>query len=58
MKIQLTFKTPDVIDYAIEDLSEDEKEIAKTACEKWVEYGECINVTIDTDTETCIVNPV
>jgi hypothetical protein len=39
-------------------LSEDEKEIAKTACEKWVEYGECINVTIDTDTETCIVNPV
>lgn len=60
MKINLTFKTPDVVDYAaIENTEEGSKERAKflKTCEKWVEYGEYLRVTIDTETGTCTVNP-
>lgn len=58
MKVRLTFKSPDVVDYAIEDLSEEDKEIAKTVIKKFVKYDEYITVEIDTDLETCDVIPV
>lgn len=58
MKIQLTFKTPDIVDYGIEDLSEEDKEIAKEVIKKFVKYDEYITVEIDTDLETCDVLPV
>jgi hypothetical protein len=58
MKIQLTFKTPDVVDYALEDLSEDDKEIAKEVIKKFVTYDEYITVEVDTELETCDVLPV
>ena len=58
MKVQLTFKSPDVIDCAIENLSEEEKEEAKEIIQKFVRDGEYIDVEIDTDLETCDVIPV
>ena len=58
MKIRLSFKTPDVVDYAVEDLTEDEQAEVKSACEKFVEYGECLTIEIDTETGTAEVIPV
>lgn len=68
MKVRLSFKTPDVIDYAIEDLLLDPNNDpdtnieqinkVKTTCDKWVKYGECITVEIDTEDNTCVVLPV
>ena len=58
MKVQLTFKSPDVIDCAIENLSEEKKEEAKEIIQKFVRDGEYIDVEIDTDLETCDVIPV
>lgn len=58
MKIRLGFKTPDVLDYALEDISEDEKYAIKAVLEKWVKYGECITVEVDTVEGTCTVIPV
>ncbi len=48
---------------AMETLSEDEREIVvdarcdkvATVCGKWFEYGEYLNVEIDTHAETCMV---
>ena len=54
MKITLTFKTPDVGFEATEDIEDfDEREKAKTAVAKWVEYDEYLYVEIDTETGTC-----
>lgn len=54
--IQLTFKTPDVIDYAVEDIEEeDEQADVRNACEKWVKYGEYVTIEIDTDKGTATV---
>jgi hypothetical protein len=58
MKVRLSFKTPDVVDYAVEELAEEQREEAKQACEKWVDYGECLTVEIDTEKGTCEVIPV
>jgi hypothetical protein len=40
-------------DIAFEELVEKVKKIAG----KWFKYGEYIRITIDTDAETCIVQP-
>lgn len=63
MKIRLSFKTPDVVDCAIEESvechsREDAEKEVREACKKWVEYGECLTVDIDTETGTCEVVPV
>jgi len=64
MKATVMFKTPDVTEYAIEDAiryvdSEDEKEEIKAKLEavfkKFIEYGECISIEFDTDTQTAVV---
>jgi hypothetical protein len=76
MKFTVTFKTPDALDYAIEDAAnndsgieaiadDEEREDAKFAlkmelkmfAEKWVRYGEYINVEFDTDAGTASVRP-
>jgi hypothetical protein len=58
-KVRLSFKTPDAVDYAVEGIEdEDEREAAKAACGKWVEYGECLTVEVDTEKGTCEVVPV
>lgn len=56
MKIRLAFKTPDVGEYTdppLEDMSEEDREMAKNAIEQWVEYGENLTVEIDTETGEC-----
>ena len=58
MKIRLNFKTPDVTDYALENLSEDEQCSAGAVIGKYVEYGEYLSVELDTVTGTATVIPI
>jgi hypothetical protein len=58
MKIQITFKTPDAVFFALEDLSEEEQEYAKQLLEKWVKYEEVVTVELDTDAKTLNVVPL
>lgn len=58
MKFKVTFKTPDAVDYAIEDLSEDEREEAKETARKFIEYDEYVVIEFDTETKTATVLPV
>lgn len=64
MKIQIHFKTPDALYYAIEGETqyvedEEEKEEIKSeilsVCEKFIKYGECVTIEIDTKTGTAEV---
>lgn len=56
MKIQLHFKTPDVLHYAMDGLTPEQKdEVEELARRRWLEYSECITVEIDTKAETCVV---
>lgn len=55
MKVRLTFKTPDVIDYALEDVSAEEAPAAREAIEKFVHAGEYATIEIDTETKTATV---
>ena len=56
MKIQLTFKTPDVFEYALNHIDmEDREDIERKITKKFVEYGEYLNVEYDTETETMVV---
>jgi hypothetical protein len=57
MKATLSFKTPDAVDCATEGLEEGEAEEVRRACKKWVEYGECLTVEVDTEAGTCVVLP-
>lgn len=57
MKIQLHLKTPDVADCALEYLSEDEQCAAEEVIEKYVEYGECVSIELDTVALTARVIP-
>ena len=50
MKIQLTFKTNDVED----QLDPDELEEAKPLLDKFIKFGEYLQVEFDTETETCV----
>jgi len=56
MKFTLSFKTPDVLDqldYDIQD--EDQRYEADATANKFLQYGECINVEFDTKEQTAIV---
>lgn len=53
MKVQLTFKTPDVTDQ-LED--QDTPEI-REQLEKWLQFGECITIEFDLDTDVASVAP-
>jgi len=58
MKVQLTFKTPDVVDEAVKEIeSQEEAAIVNNLACKWIDYGEYITVEIDTEKETCVVLP-
>jgi len=54
MIITLTFKTPDVINHAIENLTEEEQQEAVDVCRDWVSDGEYLTVDINTDTGECV----
>lgn len=52
MKIRITFKTPDALEYAIPgDVSDSLREKAYDIASKWINYGETITVEIDLDTK-------
>jgi len=55
MKTKITFKTPDALFYAIQDLSPDDRELVEPIAKKFIKYGEIITVEIDTEKETCTV---
>ena len=57
MKIRLTFKTPDVLEYPSVELTPEELEDFKKLASNWVKYEENITVEIDTNTKTCVVIP-
>jgi hypothetical protein len=50
MKIKIFFKTPDAVFYALQDLPEEERETAEAIAKKYVSYGECATIEIDTET--------
>lgn len=58
MNIQLTFKCPDAVDYAIEDIPEEDRAEVAHLLKRWIEYGEVITVEVDTETKTIQVIPV
>lgn len=67
MNIRITFKTPDALEHAINDAIEAEGEKIgnsereemieeiKDMASRWIKYGECITVEIDTEEQTCVV---
>lgn len=50
-------KTPDCLDNAIQEATQDEDEQRKIKelCSRWFVYGEQIALEIDTNKQTCIV---
>ncbi len=55
MKIRISFKTPDALYYALRDMPREEREEAETICSKWIQFGECVIIEIDTENETAKV---
>lgn len=74
MIIRLNFKTPDVLDIAINEALEDmdfdvdkseeiyirnrKTEEIREVCKKWIKNGEAISIEIDTEKETAEVAKV
>lgn len=69
MKLTIGFKTPDAINYALDEyrdysdgsddgreLTEEEKEDAKEKLGKWIRYGESVSVEFDLDKMTAKVD--
>lgn len=65
MKLSIGFKTPDAIEYALDEyrdysgesddgvgLTEEQKEEAKEKLERWIRYGESVTVEFDLDKMT------
>jgi len=57
MKIRISFKTPDAVDYAIEHLDENVRNEIKEDLATWIKYGESIKIEFDTDEKTATVLP-
>lgn len=56
MTITIHFKTPDAVDYALEDMEDDESEILiREKLRKWIRYGECVSIQFDLETMTATV---
>jgi hypothetical protein len=69
MKLTIGFKTPDAIEYALDEyrdysdgsddgrgLDEEEKEAAKEKLGKWIRYGESVSIEFDLDEMTAKVD--
>lgn len=56
-KLTVSFKTPDALYYALQDsgMDKDQQEEAEKKLEKWVKYGECIDVEFDLEAMTATV---
>lgn len=57
MKFLITFKTPDVIEYAADNYPEENREEIREAAKKFVTYGEYITVLFDSQKKTATVLP-
>lgn len=64
MKIKVTMKTPEALDYALEDAfadnplpeeREDMKREAREKLAKWFKYGEYLTIEFDTEAVTATV---
>lgn len=57
MIFQVTMKTPDALQYAIEDATDDLELRSKMEdfASEWMKHGEYITVEFDTDKKTCVV---
>ncbi len=64
MKVQLTFKTPDIIDQVLytlldehdsTEVTDEMEEDIREKLSKWVKFGEYIRVEIDTEADTATV---
>lgn len=55
MKFTVTFKTPDAVHYATEDMDEDQRAEAQRVASLFVKYGEVVRIEFDTDKETATV---
>ena len=58
MKFRITFKDPDAVHYALEDISMENHKQCQRAAEKFFEYGEYVVIEIDTVKGTAKVLPV
>lgn len=58
MKFTVTFKTPDAVQYALEELPADaDWQSAQEVLDKFVEYNEYVRVEFDTEKKTATVVP-
>lgn len=57
MKFSITFKTPDAIDYAVDEHGQEHEEEIKETARKFVRWGELITVEFDTETQSATVLP-
>ena len=60
MKFLVSMKAPDALDDAIDDAvgpdaAEEIKTKVRALCSRWFQYGEYLQVEIDTSAETCTV---
>ena len=53
--MKVSFKTPDVLDYALEDIPEDDREAIKKKLAEWIEYGEYVTINFDLEKGTATV---
>jgi hypothetical protein len=60
VKLRITFKTPNAVDNAILDATDDIVAQADLddLCSNWISYGESVTLEVDTEAKTCIVLPV
>lgn len=69
MRVQLTFKSPDVVDYALNDLFSDEendhddidgldRDTLENDLKRYIQYGEYLTVEYDSETKKMSVIPV
>lgn len=57
MKIKVTFKTPDALDYALEGVPEEGRDFAREQCARWIRFDECVTIEVDTNAGTAVVLP-
>lgn len=58
MIFRVVFKTPNTLDYALEDLSEEERKEAEAFAIGFIEYDEILQVEFDTEKKTARVVPI
>jgi len=68
MKLTVSFKTPDAVDYTIDDMEraefdsdeafEEAKDKARALMDKYIEYGEYVLIDFDTEAGTATVRKV